>query len=318
MRYNNKETIDITDFGKEKRMKVLSISVPERFWKEEVRSGYQVTEERKQLWAVEIDLLCQLDRVCRKHKLHYCVGAGTLLGAVRHAGFIPWDNDLDVYMLRPYYNKLMKLKNEFSKKYHLQNSYTERGFYIPHAKLRNTETTGYVMVEKDLDIQKGVFIDIFPLDGVCIDYEKNNKQREKNRSYINALEGYNHYVNNKSDVFISKLASSCVADLAKQFVFTLYDRNLMEYSKKETKIWGNRTLVFDCPKSGRPLQDYMKLKWVPFEFIKVPIPVNYDELLTQQYGNYMRIPKNENGSMHGKMFFSMHANIDDLEQGCML
>ena len=88
---------------------IASGILPEEFLREEIRCDYLVTEKYKKVWAVEIDLLLELDRVCRKHGLKYFLMYGTLLGAVRHGGFVPWDDDLDVIMLRGDYEKLQYL-----------------------------------------------------------------------------------------------------------------------------------------------------------------------------------------------------------------
>ena len=108
----------------------LQIDLPQNFLDEEEISGYLVTSQMKEVWAVELDLMAQLDRVCRENGLTYFAGAGTLLGAVRHHGFIPWDDDMDFYMLREDYNKLIGLANEFKEPYFLQNTYSYRyGFF---------------------------------------------------------------------------------------------------------------------------------------------------------------------------------------------
>lgn len=74
----------------------LKIKLPENFLEEEMRCGYRVTSLIKKVWAVELDLYAELDRVCKKYNIKFCADGGTLLGAIRHKGFIPWDDDLDI------------------------------------------------------------------------------------------------------------------------------------------------------------------------------------------------------------------------------
>ena len=97
----------------------LNIHIPHDFINDEVRCDYTVSSKIKEVWAVELDLLNQLDIVCKAHNLKYFAGAGTLLGAVRHKGFIPWDDDIDVYMLRSDYDKLIALACAFKEPYFL-------------------------------------------------------------------------------------------------------------------------------------------------------------------------------------------------------
>ena len=90
-----------------------------------------------------------------------------------------------------------------------------------------------------------------------------------------------------------------------------FEKNLKRYSNEKSKLWGNRTLVFKCPKSRRPLKDYQDLIYMPFESIQVPVPRNYDSMLRQQYGDYMQIPQNEKGTIHGDLILSTDYTFDD-------
>ena len=82
------------------------------FYKEEIRSGFLVTEKRKKVWAAELQMLEKFDEICQKHNLTYYAYYGTLLGAVRHQGFIPWDDDIDVVMFRDDYEKFQAIAPE--------------------------------------------------------------------------------------------------------------------------------------------------------------------------------------------------------------
>ena len=98
----------------------------EKFYEEEVRCGYLVTQKMKKVWAVGLNLLEQFDKICQAHGLRYYACYGTLLGAVRHQGFIPWDDDIDVAMFRDDYERLKLIaQEEISYPYFLQNSYND-------------------------------------------------------------------------------------------------------------------------------------------------------------------------------------------------
>lgn len=299
-------------------MITLDCNIPASFYEEEVRWGYTVTKQRKELWAVEIDLLMQLDRVCRQNNLKYCAGAGTLLGAVRHQGFIPWDDDMDVYMLREDYDKLMRLSDQFPFPYFLQNAYTEENLVRPFMRLRNSLTTGCTIRDRHRDTNKGIFIDIFPLDGIAENAMQDRVQTARAKILRKLLICYNRRRLNTRDVSLKRrLRSNCKILVARLFVrdriklFEREERAAKRYSHTGTRLWGNRSLVFECPKSRRPVEDYTDLIEMPFEFVQIPVPRNYDSMLRQQYGDYMKIPENKNQNMHGELIISTDYAFDD-------
>ena len=99
--------------------------ITEDFLKEEKRGDFTVTAKRKRVWAVILDLIVEFDSVCRKHNLRYFLDSGSLLGAIRHGGFIPWDDDIDVTMPREDYEKFIRLNDEFKHPYFLQTPYSD-------------------------------------------------------------------------------------------------------------------------------------------------------------------------------------------------
>ena len=135
------------------------------FYKKEIRSDFLVDEKRKKVWAVELEMLERFDQVCKKHGLTYWAFYGTLLGAVRHQGFVPWDDDIDLVMFRDDYRRFQAVAPlEFKEPYFYQSAYTDRRIWAL-SKIRDSRTTG-IEFRHLRDFHQGIFIDIFPLDSV--------------------------------------------------------------------------------------------------------------------------------------------------------
>lgn len=132
---------------------------------EEIRDGYKVSADMKKLWSVQMEILDEIDRVCKKHNITYYADGGTLLGAVRHKGFIPWDDDLDVQMYRDDLEKFCKVaKDELKPPFFLQTWETEEGFYPWLFKVRKSDTACFTEweIENNPGGNRGIFVDIFP------------------------------------------------------------------------------------------------------------------------------------------------------------
>lgn len=149
----------------------IATKFPDKFFKEEERA-IVISEDRKRLWAVQLDLLIEFDRICKENGIKYSLDAGTLLGAIRHKGFIPWDDDVDVVMLREEYEKLnMIASQKFCEPYFWQTFSSDADHGRGFARLRNSSTTYIIHPELNgtksfFSHNQGVFIDVFIADSV--------------------------------------------------------------------------------------------------------------------------------------------------------
>lgn len=285
----------------------IKIELPEHFLDEEVRCGYTVTEKMKKVWAVELDLLCKLDEVCRQMGLIYYLDSGSLLGAIREKGFIPWDDDIDVVMFRNDYEQLVNNGQQyFNEPYFLQTAYTDPGYYRCHAQLRNSNTTGMMPFEgKKSPINQGIFLDIFVLDGMPEDRKTAIKAINKLNRYRNMIRFMNSKYDNskiiKSTVKVA-LGSLCrIIYHSPEKVYSLSRTEAMKWedSKYVDKLWWR----FD-PKGIHYLEKrwFSHQKMVQFEWLQFPAPVDHDEILIEYYGKDYNKPRNVPNA-HGTVIF---------------
>jgi len=286
----------------------LNIKLPEGFLNEEVRCDHIVTTQMKEIWAVELDLLAEFQRVCDKYNIRYFASGGTLLGAVRHKGFIPWDDDLDIEMFREDYNRLCEVgPKEFKKPYVFQNEYTESGSLRGFSKLRNSQTTAIYEHEKYKcfgSYDKGIFIDIFPLD--CILDNPAEQKKKKGwankwcKAYLSSIDIYFHRRENK-DSFIGKIKEILHPIL---FYPCKWSKTWLHRKYEEACSIGNETptekVAIYCIYNKRTIhhrKDYEDSVMMDFEFLKIPVPIHYDHWLTNAFGDWHKFVKG--GSLHG-------------------
>ena len=119
------------------------------------------------LHSVQIEILDEIVGICDKHNLTYFLIGGTLLGAVRHKGFIPWDDDLDIAMPREDYEKFLKIaKTELDKKYYLHDISIDKNYWQPFIKIRKNNTLFDEKMIDNIETHKGIFVDVFPFDNL--------------------------------------------------------------------------------------------------------------------------------------------------------
>lgn len=287
----------------------IKIDLPENYLSSEVRCGFRVNEKRKKIWAVELDLLNEFATICEKHNLSYFLDGGTLLGAVRHQGFIPWDDDVDVNMPRKDYDRLVEIApEEFKEPYFFQTSLSTKGFFRTHAQLRNSSTTGFIAIDATKpQVNKGIWLDIFPRDNIPDGWFAKKWQKQRIKLVKTLLKM-------KYDIPANWFAKLYYKANSFEKLFKYFDQRVLAcYTNKDTKWTGNVSLSWQdkwiWPKAY--FQDYCYLK---FETLSFRVPVFYHEVLKRQYGKdymlfpegYLNIPENPgNGKamIHGHTIF---------------
>lgn len=258
------------------------------FLNPETRDGFYIEEYRKKIWLVELDLLLEFDKVCQKYNLKYYLVYGSLIGAVRHNGFIPWDDDLDVMMPRKDYIKLQQLLNEFEEPYFLQTPETDRGYAYSFIRLRNSNTSGISELFKYEKWNQGMYIDIFPNDNCIPELAQPVYDR------IFYLNGQNSTYMRKSYPNLDEANKIRVAEHSGIDPYDAYceiQELAQKYNDVETQYCYNIVSTMTAlEKRIHFKEDYENVKYVDFEGFKFPIPAGYDRILKIIFGDYMQFP----------------------------
>lgn len=286
------------------------------YFEDEVREGFYVPSMVKRAWAAELEVLSEIDRICKKYDIPYFADWGSLLGAVRHGGFIPWDDDMDISMKRADYNRFMEVAaKELPEGFEVYN-YRENEDYWNFV----TRVVGKRRIcfeEEHLRRFHGfpyiVGVDIFLLDYVCRDEEREH-QRVTICNYILAIadgmaEGKIAGV--AAEEGVRKIEDVCGIQIDRnlsmnQLRVQLYDQVVKFFSMftEEESDYLTRMMPDGLNENKNlrlPKRYYDDMLWMHFENIEIPVPIAYDEMLTRRYGNYMRIVKDAGG--HDYPFF---------------
>lgn len=284
----------------------VSIKVPERFLQEST-AELKIDSKTKRVWAVQLDLLSVIDRICRNHGIRYSIDSGTLIGAVRHGGMIPWDDDIDVVMPRNDYEKFCLIAPaELDGIYFLQTKESDENYDRCFARIRNVTTTAAPvseMVNGMLFIRynQGIFVDIFPMDNVPDDecerkdfFAKIILQRRRLVCLSRARSIYlarKHFP--RSLKVLGQIFVGFWVQFLKRFLGIDIVESLLARYDCLCKSYSNATTRMVSPIAHRPyevlgLSEFDDLADYKFEFLKVRGFRDYDRILTGQYGNWRK------------------------------
>ena len=252
----------------------------------------------EEIKKTQLNILIYVDKICKDNNIEYSLAYGTLIGAVRHKGFIPWDDDIDIALKRSEYNRLLDiLYNEKNEKYKIF-SMKDEGYFYPYAKVSDSDT---IIREKNWPDYPGlgVNIDIFPIDYVP---EKAPKEYfDKTMEYVRGLH-------------------NCLTDIAyahkKGYMRFLKKicrfRNVQKCRKQDEWYWKNKLSEMTCLKTSskiacivdgdyclwdsRLLENFFEIEFEKYKFFATK---DYDEMLKSYYGDYMKeLPEEERNSNH--------------------
>lgn len=255
-------------------------------------------ETLRQLQLIQLEMLIEVDRICKKCDIHYNIIAGTLLGAVRHGGYIPWDDDADVAFLRSEYEKFREAcKTELDvTRFYFQDHRNTDGYRWGYGKLRRKETVFLREHQEHMPYEQGVFIDIFPLDGVPNNYIKRGWHNFQCFCIRKILWSEVGKVADKN--CWRRKWYNLLSKIPVKLVFLYYQYLIQNGNKRRTQMV--RILLFPTPNNKYGLYR----KWfeesinIEFEQYMLKGIQDYEEYLKFKFGDYMVLPPKEQQKIH--------------------
>lgn len=273
-------------------------------------------DELRRLQLTQLEILKVVDSFCRRHKIHYSLYAGSLLGAVRHNGFIPWDDDLDIFMTRHEYNRFIKLwLQEKPEGYLIQNKELNPSFTQSFTKIRKDHTTFLQFDWERGKYHTGIFIDVFPVD----------RMPERKLQKLIFLADCLFY-----QLYTREFVPPVAGRLTK-IVTTALLKTSTKYMRKRRRRWHfNRIIRYNRDHNlplvciertqtlGQRLPSGLMGRYVdlPFEDMSAMCIKDWDIYLKVKFNDYMQLPPEEERSWgHHPMILDFEKNVDELYKG---
>lgn len=267
----------------------------------DLRKTMRKIESLEELKLIQLDLLLQFHQFCCVHSIKYSLAAGTLIGAVRHKGFIPWDDDIDVYLLREDYMRLIKLfPNEPVNNCVLVSLERDDKWHKSYAKFYDNRTLADIATRNHYD-DLGIGIDVFPIDDVpdnLLDFRKYNKKRMLLRDAI----FMKSFPFSKKRSLLKTISILGCQMMLLPFSFEYLAKKLNRYSQKHngkgySHVNENCLGVYNTIKPWLK-KDFDQVIDAEFEGHQVKIMEGYNDYLSTIYGDYMTLPPVEKRKAH--------------------
>ena len=275
----------------------------ETYFKGEEREGFYIKPMMKRAWAAQLEILLQIDAICQRHNIQYYASSGTLLGAIRHGGYIPWDDDLDIEMKRLDYELFLKIAGkELPPGYKISNPATDSTWKAPFSKVSNS--TKVPLQNEQLQQFHGfpwqAGVDIFPIDYLPVNKSEEDMMLDLFCAVAMLASDWDKgkLSDEEKEKNLGEVETLCNIKFTKdkpymQQLWMLADRIGAMYWDTETEA-KETTMFYMLAKRSDfrfPSSCYKQSKRVPFENITIPIPVGYEQILTVLYGEDYMTPK---------------------------
>ncbi len=272
------------------------------FFKTEVRDGFEIPAMMKRAWAAQMEVLHVVAGVCKNNGIRYFADGGTLLGAVRHKGMIPWDDDIDICVVREEYNRLIQvLPKALPHGFVVAGMYADserlqKAAFVPHLRVIADETlwnfNDYMRYFHGFPYQR-VGIDIFPMDYISRDIGITNVQKQIIRLGIETLRDWNKLEENGMlDEYVNGFQKLCNVSFdnvnnVKNYMWKIIDKISSISYREEADYITNIFYWLDNDNYKMKKECYDYTIELPFENMNIVAPEMYDEVLRAEYGDYM-------------------------------
>ena len=271
---------------------------PNSYFEDEIQCGFYVSAMMKSCWAAQIEVLLEIDRICKKHNIQYFAEWGTMLGTIRHGGFIPWDDDLDIAMKRIDYERFQKIApKELPEGYQILNYANEANYWDVMMRVLNNDFATFdpEFMDRFHNNPYACGIDIFPLDYV----PRNKDEEEIQRELVTMVKtiadtnGQGYLTEEQLEPFLLLIEETCRQKIdregnIKNQLYKILCALYAMYTEPEADKIALIPQYLDAGGSIYPKECYADSIRMPFDVIDIPVPMGYDTVLKLKYGDYMK------------------------------